>query len=217
MRPCRPYETLRDLVRPCETLLDLVRPCERARSRFHFCCQIRRSPKNLLLQELVLVLKEWIRASNVPNSGQPESFRPRLGRTILRDLCTKWIRHNGCLCRMDGLCKRVSCGFVYQGLSTEMHHGDVLLMTGNFQREFMHCTVPATEWSTTWATAAQQCTLVPTRVFPRINLTGRFIRNHQCDMNPRIPSLLPLPPPPEQAPADAHSELTSVLGPVVHN
>ena len=163
----------------------------------------------LLLQELVLVLKEWIRASNVPNSGQPESFRPRLGRTILRDLCTKWIRHNGCMCRMDGLCKRVSCGFVYQGLSTEMHHGDVLLMSHKFQREFTHCTVPATEWSTT---AFQQCTLVPTRVFPRINLTARFI-----DMNPRIPSLLPLPPPPEQAPADAHPELTSAVGLVGHN
>ena len=141
------------------------------------------------------------RASNVPNSGQQQ--RPA--------------RKNRCLCRTDGLCKRVSCGFVYQGLSTEMHHGDVLLMSRKFQREFMHCTVPATEWSTTWATAAQQCTLVPTRVFPRINLTGRFIRNHQCDMNPRIPSLLPLPPPPEQAPADAHPELTSAVGPVGQN
>ena len=175
----------------------------------------------LVPQESVLLLQEVVLASNFPNSGQSESFRPRLGRTILRDLCTKWIRHNNhknrCLCRMDGLCKRVSCGFVYQGLSTEMHHGDVLLMSRKFQREFKHCTVPATEWSTTWATAAQQCTLVPTRDFPRINLTARFIRNHQSDMNPRIPSLLPLPPPPEQAPADAHPELTSAVGPVGHN
>ena len=108
-------------------------------------------------------------------------------------------------------------GMAPQGFSTEMHHGDVLLMSRTIQREFTHCTVPATEWSTTWATASQQCTLVPTRVFPRINLTGRFIRNHQCDMNPRIPSLLPLPPPPEQAPADAHPELTSAVGPVRHN
>ena len=160
----------------------------------------------LVPQESVLLLQEVVLVSNVPNSGQPESFRPRHNN-----------HKNRCLCRMDGLCKRVSCGFVYQGLSTEMHHGDVLLMSRKFQREFMHCTVPATEWSTTWATAAQQCTLVPTRVFPRINLTGRFIRNHQCDMNPRIPSLLPLPPPPEQAPADAHPELTSVVGPVGHN
>ena len=79
----------------------------------------------LVPQESVLLLQEVVLASNFPNSGQPESFRPRLGRTILRDLCTKWIRHNNhknrCLCRMDGLCKRVSCGFVYQGLSTEMH------------------------------------------------------------------------------------------------
>ena len=168
----------------------------------------------LVPQESVLLLQELVLASNVPNSGQPESFRPRLGRTILRDLCTKWIRHNNhknrCLCRMDGLCKRVSCGFVYQGLSTEMHHGDVLLMSHKFQREFTHCTVPATEWSTT---AFQQfLPRVPTRVFPRINLTARFI-----DMNPRIPSLLPLPPPPEQAPADAHPELTSAVGPVGHN
>ena len=110
-------------------------------------------------------------------------------------------------------------GMAPQGLPCldETHHGDVLLMSPTFQREFTHCTVPATEWSTTWATASQQCTLVPTRVFPRINLTGRFIRNHQCDMNPRIPSLLPLPPPPEQAPADAHPELTSAVGPVGHN
>ena len=36
------------------------------------------------------------------------------------------------------------------------------------------------------------------------------LRNHQCDMKPP-------PPPPEQAPADAHPELTSVVGTLGHN
>ena len=115
-------------------------------------------------------------------------------------------------------------GMAPQGFSTEMHHGDVLLMSRTIQREFTHCTVPATEWSTTWATAdaytmeaAQKCQWKPTQDQPRINITARYITNHQCDMNPRIPSLLPLPPPPEQAPADAHPELTSAVGPVGHN
>ena len=136
-----------------------------------------------------------------PTAASPKVFGPDWGGRFCAtcatcQMGTKWIRHhkNRCLCRTDGLCKRVSCGFVYQGLSTEMQHRDVLLMSRNFQREYKHCTIPATEWSNTWATAAQHCTLKPTRDKPRIVLTGRFIKNHQCGMKPRIPSPLPSEP-----------------------
>jgi len=96
-------------------------------------------------------------------------------------------------------------------LSTDLHHGDVLLMSQNFQQQFKHCTIPATEWSTTtWATeAAQNCKRKPTPDAPRINLTARYIKNHNCAKQPRQPVELtapPTPPPPEPTPADAEAQ-----------
>ena len=92
----------------------------------------------------------------------------------------------------------------------DLHHGDVLLMAQNFQREFKHRTIPATEWSTTWATeAAQNCQWKPTRDEPRINLTARYIKNHKCGKPPRQPpppTAPPPPPPPEPTPADAQAQ-----------
>ena len=106
-------------------------------------------------------------------------------------------------------------------MSTDLHHGDVLLMSQNFQREFKRRTIPATEWSTTWATeAAQNCQRKPTRDEPRINLTARYIKNHKCGKPPRQPpppvespiespvelTAPPPPPPPEPTPADAQAQ-----------
>ena len=83
----------------------------------------------------------------------------------------------------------------------DLHHGDVLLMSQNFQREFKHRTIPATEWSTTtWATeAAQKCECKPTKDNPRICITARYIKNHNCGKPPRQsppPAELTVPPPP---------------------
>ncbi len=93
----------------------------------------------------------------------------------------------------------------------DLHHGDVLLMSQNFQREFKRRTIPATEWSTTtWATeAAQNCKWKPTPDEPRINLTARYIKNHNCGKPTRQPVELtapPPPPPPEPTPADAQAQ-----------
>ena len=97
----------------------------------------------------------------------------------------------------------------------DLHHRDVLLMSQNFQREFKHRTIPATEWETTWAIeAAQNCQLKPTKEQPRINITARLIKNHKCGKPPREPPLLvepqcsapPPPPPPEPTPADAQAQ-----------
>ena len=104
----------------------------------------------------------------------------------------------------------------------DLHHGDVLLMSQNFQREYKHRTIPATEWSTTtWVTeAAQNCQWKPTRDEPRINLTARYIKNHKCGKPPRQPpppvespiespvelTAPPPPPPPEPTPADAQAQ-----------
>ena len=104
----------------------------------------------------------------------------------------------------------------------DLHHRDVLLMSQNFQREYKHRTIPATEWSTTtWATeAAQNCQWKPTRDEPRINLTARYIKNHKCGKPPRQPpppvespiespvelTAPPPPPPPEPTPADAQAQ-----------
>ena len=66
--------------------------------------------------------------------------------------------------------------------SVKLSDGDLLLMGGWFQREFEHKTVPATQWSTTWATAARLCTRVPTDTSPRVNITGRYIVNHTCPL-----------------------------------
>ena len=89
-------------------------------------------------------------------------------------------------------------------------------MSGNFQREFKHRTIPATEWSTTtWATeAAQKCQLKLTRDAPRINLTARYIKNHKCGKPPRQPpppveSPIELPAP-EPTPADAQGTLRAL-------
>ena len=95
----------------------------------------------------------------------------------------------------------------------DLHHRDVLLMSQNFQQEFKRRTIPATEWSTTWATeAAQNCQWKPTRDEPRINLTARYIKNHKCGKPPRQPpppvklpaelTAPPPPPPPEPTPDD---------------
>ena len=101
----------------------------------------------------------------------------------------------------------------------DLHHGDVLLMSQNFQREFKHRTIPATEWETTWAIeAARNCQLKPTKEQPRINITARYIKNHNCGMRkPPSPVELPIespvewtapppPPPPETTPADAQAQ-----------
>ena len=95
----------------------------------------------------------------------------------------------------------------------DLHHRDVLLMSQNFQREFKHRTIPATEWSTTtWATELPK----PTQDAPRINLTARYIKNHKCGLAPRQPPppvespielpAPPPPPPPEPTPADAQAQ-----------
>ena len=92
----------------------------------------------------------------------------------------------------------------------DLHHGDVLLMSQNFQREFKHRTIPATEWETTWAIeAAHNCHWKPTPDEPRINLTLRYIKNHTCGKPPRQPpppTAPPPPPPPEPTPADAQAQ-----------
>ena len=101
----------------------------------------------------------------------------------------------------------------------DLHHGDVLLMSQNFQREFKHRTIPATEWETTWAIeAAQNCQLKPTKEQPRINITARYIKNHNCGKRkppPPVESPIespveltapPPPPPPEPTPADAQAQ-----------
>ena len=92
-------------------------------------------------------------------------------------------------------------------------------MSQNFQREFKHCTIPATEWSTTtWATeAAQNCQWKPTKEEPRICLTARYIKNHNCGKRKPIESpvespiespveLTAPPPPPPPPPADAQAQ-----------
>ena len=101
----------------------------------------------------------------------------------------------------------------------DLHHGDVLLMSQNFQREFKHRTIPATEWETTWAIeAARNCRLKPTKEQPRINITARYIKNHNCGKRkppPPVESPIespveltapPPPPPPEPTPADAQAQ-----------
>ena len=83
-------------------------------------------------------------------------------------------------------------------------------MSQNFQQEFKRRTIPATEWSTTWATeAAQNCQWKPTKDEPRICLTARYIKNHKCGKPPRQPpppTAPPPPPPPEPTPADAQAQ-----------
>ena len=54
-------------------------------------------------------------------------------------------------------------------------------MTGWFQRDMLHSTIPANDWRACWATgtpAEKRCRVMPTQVRPRINLTGRHVRNH---------------------------------------
>ena len=94
-------------------------------------------------------------------------------------------------------------------LSIKLSHGDLFLMGGWHQREFLHATVPATEWSTTWAAAARTCARVPTQAEPRLNLTGRYVVNHACALK-RLPRCLsdPIspqapPPAPEALPQSA--------------
>ena len=108
----------------------------------------------------------------------------------------------------------------------DLHHGDLLLMARKFQQNFKHRTIPATEWSTTTSTedaytmeAAQKCQLKPTQDQPRINITARYIKNHNCGKRQPIepPVELPIeppveltvpppPPPPEPTPADAQAQ-----------
>ena len=107
----------------------------------------------------------------------------------------------------------------------DLHHGDVLLMAQKFQQEYKHRTIPATEWSTTTSTedaytmeAAQKCQLKPTQDQPRINITARYIKNHNCGKRqppPPVESPIespveltapPPPPPPEPTPADAQAQ-----------
>ena len=93
----------------------------------------------------------------------------------------------------------------------DLHHGDLLLMARKFQQNFKHRTIPATEWSTTTSTedaytmeAAQKCQLKPTQDQPRINITARYIKNHNCfKCQPPPPVDLPIEPPVELTPADA--------------
>ena len=93
----------------------------------------------------------------------------------------------------------------------DLHHGDLLLMARKFQQNFKHRTIPATEWSTTTSTedaytmeAAQKCQLKPTQDQPRINITARYIKNHNCGKRqPPPPVELPIEPPVELTPADA--------------
>jgi len=60
--------------------------------------------------------------------------------------------------------------------------GSAVLMTGWFQTEFQHSTIPSNQWSNhAWASAAtKSATKAPTKDEPRINLTYRFIVNHNC-------------------------------------
>ena len=107
----------------------------------------------------------------------------------------------------------------------DLHHGDLLLMARKFQQNFKHRTIPATEWSTTTSTedaytmeAAQKCQWKPTQDQPRINITARYIKNHNCfKRQPPPPVELPIeppveltapppPPPPEPTPADAQAQ-----------
>ena len=63
-----------------------------------------------------------------------------------------------------------------------LSHGSAVLMTGWFQTEFQHCTIPSTEWSNhAWAsTVTRSAKKFPTNEEPRINLTYRYIVNHNC-------------------------------------
>ena len=107
----------------------------------------------------------------------------------------------------------------------DLHHGDLLLMARKFQQNFKHRTIPATEWSTTTSTedaytmeAAQKCQWKPTQDQPRINITARYIKNHNCGKSQPLPPVElsieppveltapPPPPPPEPTPADAEAQ-----------
>ena len=79
--------------------------------------------------------------------------------------------------------------------SVALHNGSISLMGGWFQREFEHRTIPASEWGSTWAIAAGDCGAPISYKNPRICLTGRFIRKHECPLKDIRPSPPPGPPP----------------------
>ena len=60
--------------------------------------------------------------------------------------------------------------------------GTLALMSGRFQRDFQHATIPSCEWGTGWAAslpARQRCVVAPGLGAPRINLTGRWVRRSE--------------------------------------
>jgi len=73
--------------------------------------------------------------------------------------------------------------------------GSAMLMNGWFQTEWHHRTIPSTDWNGTWATVARTATKPPTEDCPRINITGRFIRKHNCPKADLCPPEASIEPP----------------------
>ena len=73
-----------------------------------------------------------------------------------------------------------------------LRHGSLCLMSGWFQRDFVHSTIAAREWGSCWAKdqpARKKCRVAPAPLMPRINVTGRWIRKHKafCPVSVRAP------------------------------
>jgi len=59
--------------------------------------------------------------------------------------------------------------------------GSAVVMTGWFQTEFQHKTVPSNEWKINcWPRETLSARNPPTNDKPRIVISGRFIKNHNC-------------------------------------
>ena len=122
---------------------------------------------------------------------------------------------------LSASCKQLENTIAQRGLrsSVRFAHGHMALMSGWFQAQFHHSTIPAAEWGTSWADAGRQCEVVPTVDRPRINLTFRYIRRHSCELHTmRVgaeststsQSVTP-PPIPAKPTADAESNSTIPL------
>jgi len=59
-------------------------------------------------------------------------------------------------------------------------HGAAMLMTGWFQCEWHHRTIPSNQWDSCWADVARSATTPPTLDHPQITIIGKYIRMHNC-------------------------------------
>ena len=99
------------------------------------------------------------------------AFRPTLGQDFATTVC--------CLSSKKAAARIAEWGLRWP---LALKHGTLSLMGGWFQRDFQHSTIPPSTWETSWAAGSDEaqklCWVAPTKVEPRINLTGLWVRKH---------------------------------------